>query len=183
MNMNLNKAIGGYLELELGDNGSIYHDSAYKLNSGRNALEFILINKRISKIYLPYYICDVVLQPVQKRGIAFEFYHIDESFKPKIGQMSKNSGLIYVNYFGLCTNNIKNILRLYKNVIIDNSQAFFSKHLEGAATFYSPRKFWFGRMGFAYVNDASDETLVIDNSMDRMNHLLTRIELGLKQDC
>ena len=31
--------IGGYFELELNDYGSVYHDKAIAVNSGRNALE------------------------------------------------------------------------------------------------------------------------------------------------
>ena len=32
-------AIGGYFELELQDHGSMYHDGATALNTGRNAFE------------------------------------------------------------------------------------------------------------------------------------------------
>ena len=55
------KEIGGYFELELNKNRE-YHKNALKLNSGRNALIFILMNLKPRKIYLPYYICDSVLE-------------------------------------------------------------------------------------------------------------------------
>ena len=44
MSMNLYKPIGGYFELELPNNSkdNLYHNSAVALNSGRNALKYIL---------------------------------------------------------------------------------------------------------------------------------------------
>ena len=58
------KAIGGYFELELAS-GKEYHPKAIRLNSGRNAFEFILSNNTYKRIFLPYYTCDVLLQPLQ----------------------------------------------------------------------------------------------------------------------
>lgn len=53
--------LGGYLELELNDFGNIYHDDLVDLNTGRNALEYILIQQGYEKIYIPYYTCNVTL--------------------------------------------------------------------------------------------------------------------------
>ena len=76
----LNYPIGGYFELEL--NKSIdYHRNAIALNTARNALEYILIAKKYQKVYIPYFTCDVILEPFQKLNIAYEFYKIDENFE------------------------------------------------------------------------------------------------------
>ena len=44
-------SIGGYFELEL-QRGKEYHEHAVKLNTGRNALKYILKVKEYEKIYL-----------------------------------------------------------------------------------------------------------------------------------
>ena len=44
-------AIGGYFGLEL-DKENEYHSEAIRLNTGRNALEYILISGFYKKIYL-----------------------------------------------------------------------------------------------------------------------------------
>ena len=67
------KELGGYLELEINDLGSVFHDQAYALNSGRNALQLILENFEYSKIYIPYFTCYTVLQPIEKVGLPYEF--------------------------------------------------------------------------------------------------------------
>ena len=57
--------IGGYFQLELNKDRE-YHDKAIALNTGRNALEYILRAKIFKKIYLPFYTCDVLLEPLKK---------------------------------------------------------------------------------------------------------------------
>ena len=73
-------AIGGYFSLELPIHEE-YHKYALKLNTGRNCLEYILRCRHYSKVYIPYYTCDVILEPLQKLGIAFDFYHINLDFE------------------------------------------------------------------------------------------------------
>ena len=64
-------AIGGYFELadcEQVDN--FPHRNGVLLNTGRNALEYILRTiKQISHIYIPYFTCEVVLEPIKRLGI------------------------------------------------------------------------------------------------------------------
>ena len=47
------KEIGGYFELELRE-GQEYHKKAIKLNTGRNALELILMVKQYKKVFIPF---------------------------------------------------------------------------------------------------------------------------------
>lgn len=77
----IDKAIGGYFGLELW-NGEHYHKDAIKLNTARNCFEYILRTRHYRKVYIPYYTCEVMLQPLQKCGIEWEFYHIDKCFEP-----------------------------------------------------------------------------------------------------
>ena len=75
------KVIGGYFELEL-PKGKEYHQDAIRLNTGRNAFEYILRTKGYQKVYLPYYTCDAMLEPINKLALNYEFYQIDETFRP-----------------------------------------------------------------------------------------------------
>ena len=62
--------IGGYFSLEL-PYGEEYHKNAIRLNTGRNCLEYILKTRGYRKVYIPYYICEVVLEPFKKLGVAY----------------------------------------------------------------------------------------------------------------
>jgi hypothetical protein len=174
------KSIGGYFELEISSKTNIYHNNAIALNSGRNAFEHIMKSRRYRKIHIPYFTCDVILQPLDRLNIEYSFYHIDEDFKPIIHNYYLSDAILYTNYFGLNSKNVQYLSLNYPNIIIDNAQAFFDKELTNIDTFYSPRKF-FGVPdgGFVYCES---KTIVdkyeIDISLDRMMHLLTRIELG-----
>jgi hypothetical protein len=173
-------AIGGYFELEITKLGSIYHDNALALNSGRNAFEYILISKGYKKIHIPYFTCDVLLQPLDRLNIEYSFYHIDNDFKPIILNYHFSDAILYTNYFGLNAKNVYDLSLIYPNIIIDNSQAFFDKEFSNLDTFYSPRKF-FGVPdgGFVYCESKTiGDKYEIDISLGRMMHLLTRIELG-----
>lgn len=177
--MSLNNPIGGYFELETTDLGSIYHDLSVALNSGRNALELIIRHLNVDKIYIPFYACDVILQPIEKLGIDYRFYALDMEFFPKIDMLKKNEALIYVNYFGILYQRVEALSKRFNNFIVDNSQAFFEKHLSKTYSFYSPRKF-FGVPdgGFAYLNKDPREILKTDISYERFSHLIKRIDQG-----
>ncbi len=171
-------AIGGYFELEL-NKGAEYHSNANRLNSGRNALEYILKVKAYKKIYLPYYTCDVMLEPIQKLNLEVDFYHIDLTFKPVFDFTTINSDdvFLYTNYFGICDNMVEHIYGKCKNLIIDNSQAFFSRPLLNTDTFYSPRKFFGVPDGaYLYTNKKLEIEHEHDNSEHRFSHLIGRIE-------
>ena len=75
------REIGGYFELELGSQGKEYHSNTIALNTGRNAFEYILLAKNITKVYVPYYMCNVMLEAVKKHEVAFDFYQIDNKFE------------------------------------------------------------------------------------------------------
>jgi len=178
----MKKTIGGYFELELNDNGTIFHDNAIALNNGRNAFEYILRVKNIKKIHIPYYICDVVLQPINKLGIKYEFYPINKYLEPaKEFDLKSDEYLLYVNYFGVKNRLIKKLAKQYKNLIIDNAQAFFCLPEKNIDTFYSPSKF-FGLPdgGFLYTNIEKSCRLELekDTSNKRCSHLLKRIDIG-----
>jgi len=175
------KAIGGYFELEL-KKGKEYYPELLKLNTGRNCLEYILKAKNYKKIYIPYYTCEVILEPIKKLNIQYELYKINDLLEPVIKQIDKNAVFLYINYFGLKQEFIKTISKDFKNLIIDNSQAFFSEPIKDIDTFYSPRKF-FGVPdgGYLSTNKKIDITLEKNVSLNRISHLIKRIEFGPEQ--
>jgi hypothetical protein len=174
----MNTAIGGYFGLELNGHGE-YHNNAVRLNTGRNALEYLLIAGQYKKIYLPYYTCDVLLEPITKLKISYEFYDINEQFESifDFSTIRENECFLYTNYFGLKNNFIGKIKNQCINLIVDNSQAFYARPLQGIDTFYSPRKF-FGVTDGAYLY--SEKVIKIplekDVSYGRFEHLLRRID-------
>jgi len=172
--------IGGFFELEL-NSGIEYHDGALRLNTGRNAFEYVLRAGDYSKVFLPYYICNVMLKPLKKTDTPYDFYHIDENFFPifDFGQIGSNEALLYINYFGICGSNVKKLSQHRINLVVDNAQAFFFKPRKDVATFYSGRKFFGVPDGaYLYTERPIDDVFEYETSRNRMSHLLSRIEDG-----
>jgi len=173
------KAIGGYFELELPYNKE-FHTEVIRLNSGRNAFEYILRAKEIKKVHLPFYTCDVMLEPLEKLGLSYEFYAIDKAFYPlfNFNKIKEREAFVYTNYFGLCEKQVNDLASRIEYLIVDNSQAFYSKRLPGVDTFYSPRKFFGIPDGaYLYTNQYLQEDLEVDVSYQRFEHLLGRIDI------
>lgn len=177
------KAIGGYFELELSRNEE-YHNKAIRLNTGRNAFEYILLVNSYTRVYLPFFTCDVLLEPLHKHKIAYEFYNIDENLEPVFdySKVKSKEAFLYTNYFGLKNLFINEIASLCPNLIIDCAQSFFSKPLQDIDTFYSARKFFGVPDGaYLYSNKIFDEAFVKDESFDRFLHLLKRIDRNAEE--
>ena len=173
------EAIGGYFELEL-RKGEHYHKGALRLNSARNCFEYVLLVRQYRKVYIPYFTCEVMLEPLQKHGIEYVFYHINEQLEPvEIIGLFADEAFLYTNYFGLKQSCVQRLAGIYgSQLIVDNAQAFFAPRLDGIDTFYSPRKFYgVSDGGYLYIDKRLDIELEQDHSYDRMSHLLKRIDL------
>ncbi len=170
------KEIGGFFELELNKTEQ-YHERAIKLNLGRNCLRYILKCKNPTKIHIPYYSCDSILDVITKENIDYEFYNIDENLDPKLNKEINDEYILYINYFGLKTSASKSLKNKFSNLILDNSQAFFIEPFNSVDTFYSPRKF-FGVPdgGYLYTNSKLPEKIEKDSSYRRCEHLLRRLD-------
>lgn len=174
------EGIGGYFELELPKREE-FHKDALRLNSGKNCLEYILRVRKYKKVYIPYYTCEVVLKPFQKLGTVYQFYHINLQFEiTEEINLGEGEALLYTNYYGLKQQYVEHLVDRYgKSLIVDNTQAFYAKPLEGIDTFYTCRKF-FGVSDGAYLyTDATPiEGLKQSVSYNRMEHLIKRIDLS-----
>lgn len=161
-----------------------YHKEAIKLNTGRNCLEYILRVRKYKKVYIPYYTCEVVLEPFKKLGVDYEFYHIGLhlEIEDKISLKSKEA-LLYINYFGLKQRYIEYLAGKFgAQLIVDNTQAFYSKPIDGVDSFYTCRKFFGVADGAClYTEKQLDHDFEQDESYDRMAHLLKRIDLSAEQ--
>ena len=176
------KSIGGYFELEMNISAA-YHKEALKLNIGRHALQFLLKNITCSKIYLPFYTCDVVIDSVVKLNIPFSFYHIDLNLEPEFdfSIVKDDEYFLYTNYFGLKDDFIGNLKQKCSKLIVDNSQSFYSMPLLGVPTFYTARKFFGVPDGaYLYADIPIDEydNLPVGNSFNRFDFLVKRIDLS-----
>lgn len=172
------KEIGGYLEIDKNTYNE-YRVNCTSFNTASNALVCFLKNKKINKIYLPYFLCDSIVNKLKKNNIKYVYYHIDKRLYPIIDfKINKDEYIYMVNYYGQISNSkIKSYSLKYKNIIIDNVQSFFQKPIDGIPTIYSCRKYFGvpdGAYLFAKCNKQNE--ISIDKSYDRYKHLIGRLE-------
>lgn len=180
MGMELAKPIGGYFELELPVFPE-YHSKAIALNGGRFCLEYILRCRQYQKVYVPYFICESALEPIIKLGISYEFYHIDKAYHiVNAVHLADDAALMYVNYWGLQNEYCRQLAFKYgQQLILDYTQAFYSRPIKGIDTFYSCRKY-FGVPdgGYLYTDVDANFEIQKDESYTRMGALVKRIDLS-----
>ncbi len=169
---------GGYIEIERAY-GESYYPDLMGFNYCRNALVFLLRSKGIRKIYLPYYICDSVINAIKRYGIEISWYAINEFFLPcGLSQTDEHEAILIVNYYGFLSSEYQaSLAKKYNNVIIDNSQAFFSAPPEGMDAIYSCRKFFGVSDGGLLASRFTDNLFLDqDKSSSRMDFLVGRLE-------
>lgn len=131
-----------------------YHRIYFK--SGRNAIKAICRALKINntKVLLPAYTCETVIQPFLDEGWSVDFYRInkdltvdDDFLKNKVEEF-KPSVVLFHSYFGFDTliSSLPLIKRLHDSGIIvieDITQSLFSNHYIKFADYYvgSLRKF------------------------------------------
>lgn len=178
------KAIGGYFELADNDceSGCLSVDGI-ALNTCRNALEYIILQLLDAKrIFVPYYTCGAVIEPLKRLPVEYEFYHINEQLEiaEKI-VLQEGDYLIANNYFGVKDAYIAELAEKYGDrLIVDNAQALFAPALPGIKAAYSTRKFVGVSDGGLAVGVSPKQALdyELDNSSEHDSHLLIRKEKG-----
>lgn len=177
------KPIGGYFGWEFPPaKSSGLHDGEILLNSCRHSLEYILRGlKNITHVWIPYFTCEVLLEPLKKLCIPYSFYHINKRLEIENDiELNENEILVYTNYYGIKDAYVKTLAKKYTNrLIIDNAQALFCKPHKGCHQIYSPRKYIGmpdGGLAITSIPDTSSK-LPIDTSYGRCMHLLMRHEL------
>lgn len=177
------EAIGGYFSLELPQREE-YHKDAIRLNTGRNCLEYILRVRGYKKVYVPFYTCEAVMEPINKLGIPYEYYRIDIHFEIRDRlTLKEGEALLYTNYFGLKQRYVEQLAeKVGTRLIVDNTQAFYAKPIPDIDTFYTCRKFFGVPDGaYLYCDKELDEEIEQDYSYDRVAHLVKRIDLSAEE--
>ena len=110
----------------------------YKISlNGRSSLFMILVKLKPEKIYLPFYICDSVLNVLKTLKLNYSFYKVNKYLKPQnLKILKKNEYAIVVPYFGI------NYIASKKNYIYDLSNSYFYPKKKINLYFNSIRKFF-----------------------------------------
>jgi hypothetical protein len=172
------KEYGGYIELET-FKGNMLHENVVALNCGRAALEYICEAKQIRKLYLPYFLCSSISNLCEKIKVQYEYYKIDNNFKPIFDKkLDENEWLYVVNYYGQLSNDyIGRLKQKYNHIIVDNAQSYFQMPVDGVDTIYTCRKYFGVADGaFLYTDVKLNRQLPQDESFERMHFLLGRYE-------
>lgn len=192
----MEKEIGGYFELDLSKVSSNSLEeytlrnlwnidspshNFFCLNTGRNSIELVLRSiPKISCLYIPYFTCSSVLEPLDKLNLPYRFYSINFNLEMEEHfSLKENEYILYTNYFGIKDEYVERLHCKYgDSLIVDNAQALYANPV-GKCT-YSPRKYvGLPDGGFAFCNDPSSN-ICFDksHSYDLCSHLLKRIDCG-----
>jgi hypothetical protein len=166
-----NISIGGFPRLFPSANKS---RGIYYYNSARSCLFYLLKTLKPDTVLLPRYLCASFLDYAQNLDSQFEFYSIDKNFLPEIPRSSlknRNCLIVYVNYFGVCSSQVKYVTDEFKNhkVVIDNSHSYKFEAEDAIATIYSPRKFFPISEGGLLFSDVKVETCP-ESSVSNLDH-------------
>lgn len=180
----MKETIGGYFEWEfppVKNHG--LHDSEILLNSCRHSLEYILRGLNgVTLVWIPYFTCEVVLEPLKRLNISYRFYHINRDLEIATEiALAEKECLVYTNYYGIKDAYVESLAKKYGNkLVVDNAQALFCKPYKESHQVYSPRKYIGMPDGGLIVTTIPDNTsaLPVDISYGRCSHLLKRLELN-----
>lgn len=173
--------IGGYFELELPARRELPHAGLQHYQSARAAFLALLRAGRPTRVWMPRYICNAMLTPLEKLGIEYAWYDLTDELEvgPEV-RLEAGDWLLYVNYFGVCGAKVEALLHRFspEQIVLDFSQAFFSPPDEQAlATIYSPRKFFGvpdGGLLYSQIPISAPEEIDI-TSFARTEHLIRRL--------
>lgn len=182
----MNKAIGGYFEKEqrTEEEQELPQKGGILLNTGRNAFEHILRTiLKVKGVYLPYYDCDVMHQPLKRMRIPFALYHINHKLEINEAiDLGEGEYIVVNNFYGIQDAYVRQMAERYGDrIIVDNAQAFYAPVLKEVKAIYSPRKFFGVPDGGIAVIPKDDKSWMwydMDDSSDRLEHLTIRIEQG-----
>lgn len=178
------KAIGGYFELADRDCAcGRMPVEGVALNTCRNALEYIILQlPDVKRIFVPYYTCEAVIEPLKRSSVEYEFYHINEQLEVAEDLVLVDGDyLIANNYFGIKDAYIAELAKKYGDrLIVDNAQALFAPVSLNVKAAYSTRKYvGVADGGFAVgVPAISILDYEEDNSSEHDSHLYIRKEQG-----
>ncbi len=173
----MEKSIGGFLPFERND-GKLYYENLFRYNLGRNAFLEIVKKRNYKLIWLPKYLCACMNDVLKSIDVSIEKYSITESFLPEeLRKTSDGEAILIVNYFStLSADELKPLRKKHKNIILDNTQAFYTRPLKNVDTIYSCRK-WFGVPDGAFLSTSLNmKELDRDVSYKRSLHIFGKFD-------
>lgn len=172
--------IGGYFELELPARHGLPHSLATRFQSARAAFSALLQAYRPERVWLPKYICNAMADPLRSAAVECVWYDVDDRLCwPTDLAVGTNDWLLYVDYFGVCSDQVATLLQRFApdQIILDYSQSFYMPAADVLATIYSPRKF-FGVPdgGMIHSRFPIPAPKIRDTgSIERTSHLIRRL--------
>lgn len=151
----MQKVIGGEFDIDLAKIGTKYSlNNSNVFSSGRAALYHILkllsTYNKFTKVLLPDYLCESVIDAVRKSKFEIEFYNINSDLSIDLESLHNkycdSSIVLLINYFGCIdiAKQIKMVRSIKSNacVIADNVQGYYamSESNEADFSFTSLRK-------------------------------------------
>lgn len=180
----MQRPIGGFFGLELESGDNCYHKNAIALSTGRACLRLILHLLKPSLVYVPYYSCDALCEPMQTMNIPIKYYEIDENLEiESIPNLNPREYLIACDYFGVKGNYVDKLIGKYgESIIVDNTHRFFHEGYENNCSFTSARKYFGVPDGaFAYIAKHKWTKVIPRNSSVSILHNALRL-LGRQQE-
>jgi len=134
------------------DKPALSTEKRHFLNGGRACLAVIgdyLAGHGITRILLPSYLCPSILDALERCGLAYSFYQINEDLAIDLEDLSQKAGthkaVYFINYFGFMhppetRNYLKDLRKNGILIVEDNAQAGFTDHSTGDFVLNSLRK-------------------------------------------
>jgi dTDP-4-amino-4,6-dideoxygalactose transaminase len=147
--------VGGeffYDQCWLSDRPTLSTEKTHFLNGGRACLAVIgdyLVGHGINKILLPSYLCPSILDALDRSGLTYDYYQVNEDLSIDLDDLSKKAtnfkAVYFINYFGFLHSPetrkyLKDLQKKGILVVEDNAQAGFTDHPIGDFVFNSLRK-------------------------------------------
>ncbi len=163
--------------------GNNYHNTELLLSSGRNCLRFIIKERNITTLFLPYFLCESLSEIAEKENVNIKYYHVNNELLPMDvdkRELNDNSYLYLVNYYGLISNKLDELVDKYKYLIIDNTHDFFDKKNYEADVIYNFRKFFGVPDGACIVSSdlCYNPNYPIGKSLGKISEMVSRDETG-----
>mgnify|MGYP000374021790 CR=1 FL=1 len=106
-------------------------------------MHFALKTLRPTSVYVPFYVCDTLLDAFRVANIPFKYYGLQKNLTPTALPVLKDKEyFLWVNYFGVKSDMTDKLYRQYgSQLILDNTHAFFHRPPADIWAFNSVRKF------------------------------------------
>lgn len=170
--------IGGYYGLELTKGAFNWHTTPYNFKSGRASLHFILHLMKPSRVYVPFYTCDGLLESFKAAHTNYHFYEINHLLEPdELPELRENEYFLYINYFDVKRAFISTLSEKYADkLIVDCTQAFFMKG-NGRSWYFNSCRKYFGVPDGSYLympRNIHYQPITTKNEQYIVSHLINR---------